>query len=287
MNETRERVESLNGRGSGAARPPFSPGFFVLPEHSALEFEMRLCLKGLASAAVIGPRGVGKTYSVEHFVALLQREEDERAQAGETSRGILHYEASAATGTKTALIDLLKVVTKRTLSAGARRAQTPMFLIDRVARALMERQIHLVCIDEAQMIDPTNLDLLRQVPDQARRLGHPMGILYIGSEELHDRLVRIQQLGERIGTEIHLPRIEQATIAPHLAGFHSDLGPLQASLPKRAWRSLEADLFRAVCGKWRRLTTILTNADEMSRSLGRPIDEPILRAAIDKLAPEA
>jgi type II secretory pathway predicted ATPase ExeA len=235
----------------------------------------------------LGPRGVGKTHSIEHVVALLEKEEDERAQAGESPRRILHYEASAATGSKTALIDLLKVVTKRTLSIGARRAQTAMFLIDRAARALMERQIHLVCIDEAQMIDPANLDLLRQIPDRARKLGHAMGIIYIGSEELHDRLVRIQQLGQRIGTVINLPRIEQATLAPHLAGFHPDLGALKPTLPKRAWRSLEADLFRAVNGKWRRLNTILTNADEMSRFLDRPIDEAILRAAIEKLAAEA
>jgi Cdc6-like AAA superfamily ATPase len=265
----------------------WEPDYFRLPVHAEIEHQMRLGLDGVESGLVIGARGVGKTYAVRHLAAKLQAEETSQAMDKDAApRTILYYEASAACGAKTALIDLWPKVTGRSLSPGACRSHSADYLIDQIARRLKKKQVHLICVDEAQMIDARNLDLMRQIPDAAMEMGHRMAILYIGNESLRASFVEIKQLGQRIATAIVVPQITAHTISPHLAQFHADLGDLREGLAARQWKRLEEDLFRAVAGKFRRLRTIIANAHALSTRLGRPIDETILRTAIQKLSPE-
>src|SRR5690606_19264149 len=114
-----------------------------------------------------------------------------------------------------------------------------------IAKKLKADHFHLVCIDEAQEISADNLKLLRQIPDAAAAIGHPMGILYIGLDELRDRLVTAGQLGQRVGTEIHFPVVDRATLSPHFHSFHPALAALRDSMSKKAWSDLEASVFKA------------------------------------------
>ena len=271
--------------------PPlrWDPDFFRLPVHSSIEWEMKLCMDGIESGAVIGPSGVGKSHSVQQLKERIEAEETARAfDPGNQApvREIMYYETSKADGKMTALTDLYSRLTTEPVPSRGRQAASPEFMVALIAKKLRAKQCHLVCIDEAQEISVENLKLLRQIPDAAKAIGHPMGILYIGLEELRDHLVSAGQLGQRVGTEIHFPLVDRATLAPHFHGFHPDLSAMRDSMSKKEWSKLEEAVFDAARGKFRRLHTMIRNADALARQLGRPIDEEMLRAAINKLAPE-
>jgi type II secretory pathway predicted ATPase ExeA len=270
-------------------RPKWNPEFFRLPVHASIEWEMKVCMDGIESGVVIGPPGVGKSYSVKRLIERIEAEETSRAldpQGGTPIREIMYYETSIAAGKMTALTDLYGQLTAEPLPSRGRQAASPQFVISLIASKLRSQQVHLVCVDEAQKINAENLNLLRQIPDAAAEIGHPMGFLFIGQEELRDSLVRIRQLGQRIATEITYPLVDRKTLAPHLHEFHPDLAALRGSMSNKGWSKLEQDIFTPVGGKFRRLHTLILNADALARRLGRPIDEKMLRAAIAKLAPE-
>jgi hypothetical protein len=265
----------------------WSPDFLQLSIHNELEHQLRLGMQGIEHAVVIGPRGVGKTHSVKWILGELQAEEVERSLADPAyvPREVLYYEASRASGTKTVIIDLHEQI----FGGGTRAAirfHTAASLIDQIVAEVRSRGICLICVDEAQMIEPHNLDLLRQVPDRARALGHPLGLVLVGSEELREKVVAIQQLGQRFSAEIQMPLIDRKTVGPHLTGFHPHLDALKRGLKKSDWSEVEADLFRAARGKFRRLTTVLANANALALRFGRRLDGECLRLAIGKLADE-
>ena len=257
--------------------------------HAELEHEMRLCMKGVESAIVIGDRGVGKSKAVQFFCDKIEQEECERCMApGSTDlpRAILRYDTSKATGTKTALLDLWTMAAEETPSAGMQRRSSPQSIIGEIVQALEIKNVALVCIDEAQMISPENLDLLRQVPDAARERGYALGLLLVGSGELRDSLVAIRQLGQRFATELHFQPLSRDEWASHWSGFHPHLEELRAALPAVAWRALTEEVFRVTRGKFRRVQHVLVNANELALVWKRAIDAEILRFAMEKLAPE-
>lgn len=269
-------------------RPKWDPAFFRLPVHAQIEWEMEMCMKGIESGAVVGPHGVGKSYSVQRLIERIQDKQlssaigDDEASLPE----ILYYESAKAVGKMTALTDLWELLEGEPLPSRGRQAASPRYVIWLIAQKLRSRDIRLVCVDEAQEINAANLDLLRQIPDAAAAIDHPMGFLYIGQERLRESLVRIGQLGQRVATEIKYQKVNEATLAPHLHGIHPDLAALRDSMTKKAWAQLEKEIFGAVDGKFRRLHTLILNADALARRVGRPIDEDAIRASIKKLAPE-
>lgn len=270
-------------------RAAWDPDFFRLPVHSRIEWEMKVCMDGIESGVVIGPSGVGKSYSVKRLKERIERAEIARAfEPGNDTpvREIFYYETSKAVGKMTALTDLYGRLTPEPVPSRGRQAASPEFMIALIAQKLKGDRIHLVCIDEAQEISADNLKLLRQIPDAAAAIGHPMGILYIGLHELRDKLVAAGQLGQRVATEIQFPVVDRATLSPHFHSFHPALSALRDAMSKKAWSDLEASVFAAAAGKFRRLHTLIRNAEALSRELGRPMDEKILAAAIHKLAPE-
>lgn len=265
----------------------WQPTFFTLPIHAQLEHQIHLCAQGIESAIVVGPPGVGKTYSIH---SLLQRAEDREVERTlldprHEPRRILYHVAGLSTGRKTAGLDLYQRVAGP-IGSGKRRSVSPHDLALLTAEELKRQHVHVVCIDEAQLISAENLDHLRQVPDFARELGHPMGLLLVGTEELRPRVVEIRQLGQRFAAEIVMVPVSSADLARHLSAFHPHLGSLKTALPKRSWDALEEQLLRKVGGKLRRLQNILANANALALKLNRRVDAVLLSAAIDRLSDE-
>lgn len=258
-------------------------GFLRLPIHASILHDMRACMDGKQSAAIIGPRGVGKTYSISRLKADLEAEEIARNST--FPRQILSYEASEATGAKTALVDLHEQVIGP-ISTGMRRQASPKFLIDQIAQECQIKNYALLCIDEAQKISPHNLDLLRQVVDSAKRLGHRMGLVLIGNEGLRGSLVQIQQLGQRIATEIQIPLLSPAHLRAHWVELHPHVPAIKSRLDPKEWRRLEKEVEVKVNGKLRRLAMLLHIANGLALALDRPVDQEIIRYAIQKLADE-
>lgn len=272
-----EELEALRG---------WSPEFLCLPVHNEILHQMRLAMDGVESTAVLGARGVGKSYTLRTLAKLIEDHEVERAldDPGYAPRRVVVYEASVARGAKTALIDLYEELVGR-LSSTLRRS-SPRRLVEDIAWELQAQRICLVCVDEAQMIDATNLDQLRQVLDATAKLGHPFGFIFAGSEELRASLIAIKQLGQRVSAEVTVPPITANEIAPFLPDFHPHLASLKETLPKSEWNALEREIFRVALGKFRRLRVVLANANALAIQMRRPIDAEILRLSIHKLADE-
>lgn len=270
-----------------AALETWTPGLLGMPVHRELEHQMEVCRKGIEDAIVIGPGGVGKTEMVKRFCNRMREEEARRTieDPSHLPAEVLYYEASRATGPKTGLLDLYKALFGGASRVGA-RFQTPASLRDHIADELQRRNVRLICIDEAQLVDAANLDLLRQVPDAARSRGHAMGLMLIGNEELRDSLVAIRQMGQRFSAEVQFHRISRKSVGPHFTGFHPHLPALKDSLKDAAWRSLEEEVFRRVNGSFRRLEKLVLNANELVLKFDRRMDEKIVRLAIGKLALE-
>lgn len=261
------------------------PPFFTLPVHIEIEQQLRLCMDGIENGILVGPPGVGKTKSIQILTNKLEAEEALDSD-GEEPRDIIRYQASKAGGTKTGLTDFLEAGLEETVSAYTKRSQSPKNLIDHIAEELKARNTSLVCIDEAHLINPDNLDLLRQIPDQAEELGHKVRFMLIGSSLLREHVAEIGQLGQRFSAEIRFPEISRRQVGPHLTSFHPHLPMLESSLTKAEWRTLVEEIFRAVAGKFRRLQVLLMNANALALHFGRQVDREIMEFALEKLAPE-
>jgi type II secretory pathway predicted ATPase ExeA len=178
------------------------------------------------------------------------------------------------------------VVCSEKLTAGMQRRYSPRDMQHEIVAQLRVRNVSLICIDEAQMIDARNLDLLRQIPDIARESGHPLGMILAGTAVLRQSLVTIGQLGQRFSAEIRLQPLTEGQFRDHWSDFHPHLGELKDSLTRVEWRDLTEQIHRKTRGNLRRLERVLINANELALVFGRPIDREILDFATDKLADE-
>jgi hypothetical protein len=259
--------------------------FLELPVHGQLRYQIDMAMSGKENALVVGPRGAGKSAAMTHLLEQVRTRDVDGALADVLPRQVVWYTSGQARGARTALIDLADAV-GCSLSSRMQRSATPRQVIAHILQIMMEERYHLVCVDEAQLISPDNVELLRLVLDEAAAEDYPLGMILVGDERLPGLVASIGQRGQRFSAEVRVPRIMIPQIEPHLPRFHPHLGLINEQLSRRAWRTLVEELFRAVGGTWRRLRVVLVNANDLALRKQRPIDEEILRLAIEKLASE-
>ena len=272
--------------------PRWSLDFFTLPVHALVDYQLGLGLRGVESTLMHGPRGVGKTMAVQHFLTRIREQQlraqiQPQAQTQIASRApaaeVLFYETSRATGPKTVLADIYQRLINRPLGKRSKQDWSPTMYIDQIIERVIDDRIALIVIDEAQMIDTHNIDLLRQLPDAARRRDHSLRLFLIGNEGLTQNVAATQQSGERFTGQIAFPPLLPSLVAPHLASFHPGIAAMKERLPAREWKALERELFTAVRGSFRRLCTIIENAHEFARIRKGELSEKDLRYAITKI----
>lgn len=268
--------------------PRWSLEFFTLPVHALVNYQLRLGLRGVESTLMHGPRGVGKTMAVQHFLERIRDEQLKtqiQPQPASTvpAAEVLFYETSRATGPKTVLTDIYQRLINRPLGKRSKQDWSPTMYIEQITERVIDDRIALIVIDEAQMIDTHNIDLLRQLPDAARRRGHSLRLFLIGNEGLMQNVAATQQTGERFTGQIAFPPLSPSLVAPHLASFHPGIAAMKERLPAKEWRALERELFTAVRGSFRRLCTIIENAHEFARLRKGELSEKDLRYAIGKI----
>jgi thymidine kinase len=278
----------------------WSPPWYSMPVHAEVEYQLQRALDGKENTVIVGTRGVGKSETVRSAIRRVEAKELARvAEVKETEegenrdaqpilpsypRGILYYEASKTSGSKTSLRDLLREL-KRRVTPSEVRTWTPSDFVERTFQQARRKQVHLVCIDEAQFINPENLELLRQVPDLARTQNFRMGIVLVGDHRLRHNVAATGQLGQRYTGLVEFPRFE--TLVGEIELWHPHLQVLKKRLNTKEWRLLTRTLALAASGSFRRLTAALENANALAYRLGRPLDDEVLAMAIEKLAPEA
>jgi type II secretory pathway predicted ATPase ExeA len=263
--------------------------FLSLEIHAELEHQVRVCMNGDENAIVVGEGGLGKSRSVQVICDKLEGEEVElsiRTDGAHQPRRILRYDASRAQGTKTALLDLWARAIEGVPSAGMQRRSSPHLIIQEIVQTLEMRNVALIVVDEAQMIAPDNLDLLRQVPDAAKARAYHLSLVLIGSPALRAALVATKHLGQRFSAELNFQPLTNAQWTQHASGFHPHLREMKSALPSTEWQALMGEIWRATSGKFRRIEKVMINANTLALSWKRPVDPEILRFALDKLAGE-
>lgn len=277
----------------------WSPPWYAMPVHAEVEYQLSRGLAGEENTVILGSRGVGKSKTVRSAIRRVEAAELARlaklpleettasssrsAAPPKYARRILYYEASDASGSKTALRDLLKQL-KRRVTPSEVRNWTPRDFVEQTVWHLQREQTHLVCIDEAQFVNVDNLELVRQVDDLAEANGLPLGIVLVGDHRLRDRVGATGQLGQRYTGLVEFPRFE--TLMDQIELWHPHLQALKQQQKPREWRELTHKLTLAANGSFRRLVAVLENANALALRLGRPVDSEVLSMAIDKLAPE-
>ena len=252
--------------------------------HALLEHQLRLALRGVESTLVHGPFGSGKTECVRRLIQKLEAEQLKAQLASGAQPGvILVYETSRATGPKTVLTDIYIALTGRPMGKRSRQDWTPTQFIAQIADRTVDDNVRVIAIDEAHQIDPTNLDLLRQIPDAVARRGHTLRFVLVGNAGLTQNVAATGQDGERFTGDVVFPPMAPEHVAPHLPQFHPGLGALQQALPARGWKRLELDLFTEAGGSFRRLCTLIANAHEFALKRGQAMSGGHVRLAIEKI----
>jgi DNA transposition AAA+ family ATPase len=262
----------------------WTPPFLTLPVHKLLEHQLRLGLRGVESTLMHGPPGVGKTAAVSRYLDGIRRSQmAEQLATGQLPAEILFYETSKASGPKTVLADIYSLLIRRPISKRSRQDWSPTLYVDQITERVIDDNVRLIIIDEAQMIDAANIDLLRQLPDAAARRGHSLRLFLIGNEGLVRNVRQTGQDGERFTGDVAYPALSPSIVAPHLGSFHPGLGALRDGLEAKAWKALERDLLAAAAGSFRRLTTLIENAHELALARGSAMIERDIRLAIAKI----
>lgn len=258
------------------------------PLHHELDHQFRLAANGVESTVVQGAKGLGKTFGIRESQRRYEEAEEQREMAdptGEPRARTLWLTASDATGKKTAMIDLHGVMIGR---AGTRLRQTftSAELITVCAQEAQFRNVRVIIVDEAQKIDAPNLDQLRQVLDVARDLGHPLGILLVGTAPLRAVVASTGELGQRYSGFVEVRPLSLKDYETHVPTLHPHLPLVRDEIGVAAWRVLVNEMHRVTGGSIRRLVAILANANTFAMHMRRPLDLDLLHHAMDKLAPE-
>lgn len=280
----------------------WTPPWYAIPVHAEIEYQLQRGLDGKENTVVIGMRGVGKSETVRSALRGVAVRELERAELRKQAleagtvllpheenlpaypRQALIYQASESSGTKTAVSDLLLKL-NRPVKPSEARSWTPTNFAEKAYQEIRRRQVHLVCIDEAQFISPDNLEHLRQVQDVARDEGFSFGIVLIGDYRLRARVAATGQLGQRYTGLVDFPRFD--SLAGELELWHPHLPQIKKELKPGEWNRLTREFLVAANGTFRRFVAVLENANALAIRLNTRVTPKVLEMAIRKLAPEA
>lgn len=267
--------------------PRWDPPFLSLPVHALVRHQLTLALNNVESTVIVGPRGVGKTRTVLSQITEIRAAElrKQLAGGGASPRQILWYATGEAAGRKTVLSDIYAQLKGRPMGRRSKQDWSPTEYIRQITDVIRDEHYALICIDEAQHIDPANINHLRQLVDAAQHVGHALQLVLIGNEELPRNVNATGQLGERFTGFVNFTPFAADQVATYLAEFHPGVGALQTSLPAKQWKALEGKLFAAARGSFRRLCAILRNADELALLHGGSMTGQDLLQAIAKLPP--
>jgi DNA transposition AAA+ family ATPase len=261
--------------------------FLELPVHTQLSHEFRRVLAGKASIIVIGGKGTGKSESVHREVRQFRQEQlKENLRDPEYVQvKIVEWEASKCEGTKTSLVSLYGSLSSESHSVLNR--EQPRSLIQKIATHFHEENVHMLCVDEAQMIDASNLDLLRQVIDFTRTPAFPFGMILIGTPDLRAALSANQELGQRFGNEVSMRVLTRQELAQHLPDLHPGFKALKGRLPMGQWNETVESIFKATRGSFRPLRNVIESATDFALARGVEINQNAVKYAISSRPREA
>jgi len=132
----------------------------------------------------------------------------------------------------------------------------------------------LICVDEAQFLEAAALDMLRYLYDQGG-----IGIAYLGNDALYTRIsgkgrrAEFAQLHSRVGMRLHIEAPKEGDVDAFLEAW---------GISGRTERDYGQQI-AAGPGGLRQLAQVLRQARLFARSMKRPIDQRVMRAAAGAL----
>lgn len=267
-----------------AAGPPTL--WIPMPIHDLILHHLSAVADGKQNLVITGPKGVGKTEAVRWALEEFSRRESRRPKVRSDEvppRGWLYFAAGAADGRKTALRDLLSELGHRVGSAQSKHLTVrdlTVMAVKELRGVVGERNIRLVCIDEADGIDASNLNDLRQVIDRAQQERYPMGVVLIGNGKVLQALAKNEELGQRFSLAIEFSSFKEESIRTELPKAHPDLRKLSET---PVWDELLEGILDTAQGSIRRLDRLLSAAHSFAAAKETGIDDTAIWFAIRSL----
>ena len=270
--------------GSHGAPPTW---WIPMPIHDLILHYLSAVADGHQNLVITGPKGVGKTEAVRWAMGEFSQQETSRPEVenGQApKREWLYFASGEADGRKTALRDLLSALGHRVGSAQTKHLTVRDFTalaVDQLRGTVGERNIRIVCIDEADRIDASNLNDLRQVIDEAERQRYPLGMILIGNGRVLKHLKTNEELGQRFSIALEFSTFKEQEIRAALPALHPDLTKLSETPD---WAALVELILDSAQGSIRRLERLLKLAHSFGRTKGTGIDDAAVRFAVRSLA---
>lgn len=274
----KEAPESLLTTMKEWKGPPFVP----LPWHRELDFRLGTVVRGVTCIAVMGEKGVGKTFGVgARLDALRQGLFEQATDSFRMADPIVCHVASDPHGSKGALVDLVHQLSGQDTWL---HHHTPLEVVGQAVDLIKETGIRLICIDEAQRITPQHLDLLRQVYDAARQRGLQMGMVFVGTGELKRTMIETGELGQRIAFTVDVAPLTRTETEQVLPKLHPLIPRIEKESGKDEWQSLVDHVHEKANGIVRRMTSIVSAAHSLALARSEPLGLPHIDASAYDLA---
>lgn len=270
-----------------SSKPEWSMPWITLPIHELVLHHVYQVAAGLQNLVITGPKGVGKSQTVVWALQKFGEEEKKRpeVETGEVHpRSWVRYASGTADGRKTALRDLLAELGNQVSSAQSKHLTVRDFTrsaIDELKGPAGERNARIVCIDEADRIDASNLEDLRQVIDEGEAREYPIGMILIGTGEVAERLRENRELGQRFSLKVAFEPFKAAHLKALLPDLHPDLAALSQ---ETGWNEIADQMLRVANGRMRRLERFIHLADGFARRKKTAMDANAIKFAEQTLA---
>lgn len=170
--------------------------------------------QGSALVAWWGTQRIGKSTTARWMVRRINSAYQEDAQHPDTFRAV-HYEVgmiprSASRPQKMAIRSLWHA-TVSSLDEGVYRQETPESLARLLVHELAKRNIELICVDEAGLLSLPAIRGMVLVRDTAKNLGRTLSLVFIGMDDLPQKLDRHPQVSGRVHdwVDFHAHELEE------------------------------------------------------------------------------
>lgn len=245
------------------ASVPTAP-FIMLDTHQTLALLLESTWELGMSTVVLGPLGIGKTYSVKAQLNQLAAQRNASVAAGTTPRQrSVFVDQTPESSEKALLVGLYAELSGSSSGLNAVKAQSVKQLTQRVVEHLAQQHVRVIAFDEAQGLSPAQLNTLIHLPDHMEA-GHSLGLVLLGPPELRHKVRATGQTGQRGTFEHDMLPLQRADLDKVLPMLSPSLRVLQQrkqwTAPDKTgqtWKLLCDDIYGRCDGTWRPVNNVV------------------------------
>lgn len=282
--EKQKAAEALKHDPMTVMREWVAPPFLTRNWMDETEVFLPGVMAGTHNLLVVGEQGVGKTEFLRRLDKELNQGKGRDLRSVSTAQPCFYMSAAPSRARRTAMDNLLEQLRGGAPLKTTEKGELSISpLTNRILDELAARGKRLVIIDEANLLTPEDVDVLRLVHDRSKERSHPVGLLLSGTPMLSQIVEESGHQGQRFPHAIHVGPLKKREVRQCIAGFHPVLPEIARDLEEEKWRELIDHCWEVTRGNLRRMSVLVTTAHDLALKMGRPMTAEHLRAAADTL----